>query len=200
MVELLLGCGHQRKKLACLLGSSPEWTDLVTLDNNYDCSPDIICDLNTSYWKAFRTKRSQFFDDAWFFKESMFNEVHAYEVLEHLGTQGDAESFFSTFYNIWHVLVDGGHLFATCPSRHSPWLWGDPGHTRVIHSESLIFLDQENYKQLGKTAMSDYRSQWKGDFKIINSTDDGTWHLFVLQAVKPVRKFGPETIEGNQNK
>ena len=176
MTELLIGCGHSRKKQARVPGTSDDWNNLVTLDINEACSPDIVCDLNQEQW----------FDHGGF--ESSFEEVHAYEVLEHLGRQGDITSFFSTFYNIWRILVPDGYLFATCPSRHSPWAWGDPGHTRIISPESLIFLDQGQYNfQLGKTAMSDYRAEWKGDFQCVSSTDDRTFHRFVLKAIKPAR-------------
>ncbi len=190
MSELLLGCGHQRVKLAYGSDKNKEWTDLVTLDINPDCDPDIICDLNKSHWTASSiiSTKSYFFTDELYFKESMFAEVHAYEVLEHLGCQGDISSFFSTFANIYRVLIPGGMLFCTCPSRHSPWLWGDPGHTRVIQPESLVFLDQGQYtSQLGITSMSDYRYYWPHDFKILSSTDDETFHRFVLQAIKPSR-------------
>lgn len=202
MSELLLGCGHSRKKQACIPGALLEWNDLVTLDSNELCNPDIVCNLNPSFdtgnWWVHgyeKYEQSPYFvrpvNQTWNyleFKENIFDEVHAYEVLEHLGKQGDIQSFFSTFANIYRILVPDGLLFATCPSRFSPWLWGDPGHTRAIQQESLIFLDQGQYKfQLGKTAMSDYRNDWKGDFKCLSSTDDRTFHRFVLQAIKPAR-------------
>jgi hypothetical protein len=45
------------------------------------------------------------------------------------------------------------------------WAWGDPSHRRVINEGSFTFLDQTQYaKQVGKTAMTDFRSLWKGDF------------------------------------
>lgn len=193
MTELLLGCGHSRKKQAGMPGTPLEWQNLVTLDNNSLCEPDIICDLNTTHWLCaalnpigFEATENE--DGLVQIRDDYFEEVHAYEVLEHLGQQGDIESFFSTFANIYRILVPDGLLFATCPSRFSPWLWGDPGHRRVIQQESLIFLDQGQYKfQLGKTAMSDYRDEWKGDFKCLSSTDDHTFHRFVLQAIKPAR-------------
>jgi hypothetical protein len=203
MTELLLGCGHSRKKQACIPGDTLEWKDLVTLDSNPLCDPDIVCDLNEEYWLpngSYPRLRTEFIGDHYkvepddtgywtvAFKENIFTEIHAYEVLEHLGRQGDVQSFFSTFRNIYDILVPDGVLFATCPSRHSAWAWGDPGHTRLIQPEHLIFLDQGQYKfQLGKTAMSDYRSIWKGDFQCLSSTDDKTFHRFVLQAKKPAR-------------
>lgn len=195
MSELLLGCGFQRRKFVIPPGSSAEWEHLITCDDNRKCTPDILCNLDYSRFKVWSVSDFHVCADLFIesgshdrIKESVFQEVHAYEVLEHLGRQGDARSFFHTFSNIYRVLVPGGYLCATVPSRYSPWLWGDPGHTRVIYKESLCFLDQSTYVQIGRTAMSDYRDLWQGDFKLIRSDDDKTFHTFILQAVKPARK------------
>jgi hypothetical protein len=172
--ELLLGCGYSREKRMCLPGNQLIWRNLVTADYRKKCSPDIVCDLDDMKWMPFLPEK--------------FSEVHAYEVLEHLGSQGYEASFFSTFDNIWRILIPGGYLFATVPSRFSPWLWGDPGHRRAILPESLIFLDQTAYdSQVGVTMMSDYRDIYKSDFKVISSTDDHVLHKFILQAIKPAR-------------
>lgn len=206
--ELLLGCGHTRtKKMGWpardWLKECPNYENLYTLDNNPDCKPDLLCDLSTGYmtlngniWYCDDyTGRGyaaiERFDNAAkpkLLKENFFHEIHAYEVLEHLGRQGDALSFFNTFFNLHRLLVDGGMVFATCPSRFSGWLWGDPGHTRAIIPESLSFLDQTVYEECGRTTRSDYRSIWKGDFKCLLSSDaDKSTHVFILQAVKPAR-------------
>jgi predicted SAM-dependent methyltransferase len=120
------------------------------------------------------------------FKSSIFDEVHAYEVLEHLGHQGDAAAFFGCFANIHRILIPGGFLFATVPSRHSPWAWGDPSHRRVIQQESLAFLSQNIIKQnrARGTQMSDFSDLWNLDFQIIASSDDHINHKFCLQAIK----------------
>lgn len=124
--------------------------------------------------------------DGVFLRENFFDEVHAYEVLEHLGSQGDAVAFFNTFINIHRILIPGGFLFATVPSRHSPWAWGDPSHRRLIQQESLVFLDQERIAQnrARGTQMSDFSDLWTLNFKIIASSDDHINHRFCLQAVK----------------
>jgi len=122
------------------------------------------------------------------FQDNSFDEVHAYELLEHLGQQGDIWSFFGTFAEIHRILRPEGRLAATVPRWDSMWAWGDPGHTRVINEGSLAFLSQEQYRlQVGKTPMADYRSVWKGDF-------EPTWtgftehnFMFTLRAVKPAR-------------
>lgn len=127
-----------------------------------------------------------------------WNEIHAYEVLEHLGQQGDANSFFAQFSELYRLLKPNGYLCATVPSRFSPWLWGDPSHRRAIVSESLVFLDQAQYQiQIDQiiaasqppTAMSDFRDtlNYRADFKLVDSHDNRTMFTFILQAVKPSR-------------
>jgi len=177
-MELLLGCGREHSKRMVPPGGAPGWTELVTADIDPATAPDMVVDLDTLKWRhAF----SEF---------PLFDEIHAYEVLEHLGWQGDALGFFSTFYNCWSLLKPGGYLLASVPSRFSPWLWGDPGHRRAIVPESLTFLVRPEYaRQRGRTPMSDYSGLWHGDFDIVESVDDRRIHRFCLRAVKPVRAY-----------
>jgi hypothetical protein len=152
------------------------------VDNDPNCRVHFTHDLNIVPWP--------FHYDSWPISIGEFDEVHAYQVLEHLGQQGDVLSFFATFNEIWQALKPGGHLFAMVPSIKSRWCWGDPSHKRVIQPESLVFLDQEEYhKQVGHNSMSDFRHIWKGDFSVEHSEDDGNDHTFVLKAHKPARSF-----------
>ena len=170
-MELLIGCGNSRRKK--LYKDSPDWTELVTMDHDPNCGADIRHDLETTPWPL---------------DSDRFDEVHAYEVLEHLGTQGDYKAFFRHFGEIWRVLRDGGLLIATCPAWDSPWAWGDPSHTRIISRQSLIFLDQTQYaEQVGKTAMTDFRWLWQGDFEPIAAEIEQGSFRFMLKAHKPAR-------------
>lgn len=171
-MELLLGCGSKRdKRLA--VGGREGWTQLVTLDHNPDHRPDVVHDLEFLPYP---------------FRDDEFDEVHAYEVLEHLGRQGDWRGFFAIFCEFWRILKPGGHFFATCPSYRSQWAWGDPSHTRVITSGTLVFLSQDQYRrQVGKTAMSDFRHWYKADFDVVACEEDDSELRFALRAVKPAR-------------
>ena len=171
-MELLLGCGSSRTKRIVVPGYPQDWVELKTLDIEPCHNPDVVADLNNGIP----------------YPDDTFDEVHAYEILEHLGQQGDYKSFFATFQDIWRVLKPKGVLCATVPDYRSLWAWGDPGHTRIINSGSLVFLDQTEYqKQVGVTAMSDYRSLWQGDFVRIGQQTQGENFIFCLEAQKPRR-------------
>ncbi len=169
-MELLVGCGSSHsKKIAC--DGNPEWDNLITLDHNPLHNPDYLHDLNEPLP----------FDD------DLFDELHAYEVLEHLGSIGDYKAFFSQFSDYWRVLRNGGLLCAAVPAIDSVWLFGDPSHTRVITKEQLTFLNQPAYDQVGTTPMSDFRDIYKADFDTLHAENKCGTFMFILQAIKPSR-------------
>lgn len=171
-MELLLGAGSVHKKRLSLEGQE-KWTELVTLDMNADHKPDLVWDL---------TKRPLPF------AEGIFDEIHAYEVLEHLAQQGDWRSFFDEWSEWYRLLKPGGFFFGTSPAVTSPWAWGDPGHTRIISPECMTYLTQPQYdEQVGKTGMTDYRFAYKADFDAIYGKVENETFSFVLRAVKPSR-------------
>jgi len=119
--------------------------------------------------------------------DASFDEIHAYEVLEHLGRQGDWQGFFREWNEYHRLLKPGGLFIASVPSLKSPWLWGDPGHTRAISIETLTFLDQSAYdEQVGSGAMTDYRAWYHGNFRLLYEQDDGDNFWFVLEKVDGV--------------
>lgn len=143
------------------------WDHLVTCDIVASHRTDVVCDLNVTPWP---------------FEDETFDEVHAYEVFEHLGTQGDWRSFFDQFGEVWRILKPGGFVAASCPSWRSAWAFGDPSHTRVITSGTLAFLSRDEYrKQIGLTPMSDFRGYWKHSFAPVMVNEDDRALLFVLR-------------------
>ena len=168
----MLGAGSSRQ----LLVQTPlahETAEITTVDIVASHNPDVLWDLEVTPWP---------------FKDDSFEEIHAYEVLEHLGHQGNAREFFSHFGEIYRILKPGGILAGSVPQWDSMWAWGDPSHTRVICEGSFAFLDQTEYtKQVGKTPMSDFRSIWKGDLQIDNLQKMGGRLFFYGQAHKPAR-------------
>lgn len=154
--ELLLGCGNQTKKVLCHK-DKPTFENVTRLDIDPDCKPDIIHDLNNFLLP---------------FDSDMYDEIHAYEIMEHLGSQGDWQFFFDQFDEFYRVLKPGGLMFMTFPKWTSVWAFGDPGHTRVMVPEMFQFLDREWYEEaVGKTAATDYRHAFTSDWKILNVLD-----------------------------
>ncbi len=181
--ELLIGCGSNRDKKLKVPGHE-EWTDLVTCDINPDHKPHFICDLTKLPLTADYMECNIDGED-YTLPSNHFDEIHAYEVLEHTGRQGDYGFFFAQFEEFHRILKPGGLLCATVPSWRSEWAWGDPSHTRVITPGTLAFLSQKEYTaQVGKTAMSDFRYLYKADFDILHTTCDDVQHVFVLRAIK----------------
>lgn len=169
MAELLIGCGLSRQK-RLYVPPNDQWNDLITLDINPDHKPDVLWDLNYSPLP---------------FEDNKFTEIHAYEVLEHVGAQGDYKTFFRQFTEFHRLLTPGGKFVATVPSATSPWAWGDPSHTRIFCKEWLTFLRQKTYEeQVGKTSISDFRYIYKADFEIIVSQEQGGTFFFILEAIK----------------
>lgn len=172
MADLLLGCGSSRER-RIIWGDRAEWSDLVTLDINDDHKPDVVHDIARLPLP---------------FPENSFDEIHAYEVMEHVGQQGDWKFYFEQWSDFWRILKPDGVFCATSPAWNSPWAWGDPGHTRVMSAECLVFLHQPSYAQVGTSPMTDYRFIYKADFQPLHiKTTNGVSFEYVLKAVKPSR-------------
>jgi SAM-dependent methyltransferase len=150
--ELLVGCGNSREKRVAISGTPTEFQNLTTLDHDPSCNPDVVWDLNVLPYP---------------FEDETFDEVCAFEVLEHLGTQGDYKFFFDQFSEFHRILKPEGLFLGSVPMWTSPWAFGDPSHRRVMPKHMFGFLSQKQYEQVGNTPCTDFRGIWKKDFEII---------------------------------
>lgn len=169
MKELLLGCGAKQAKDIVTNGTA-EFINPVKLDINPDHKPDVVWDLNIRPLP---------------FQDNEFDEIHAYEVLEHIGKQGDYKGFFAEFEEYHRILKSNGLLVASVPMWNSVWAWGDPSHVRVINSGTIVFLSQKQYQaQIGRTPMTDFRYMYKADFDIEGMQESDDRFYFILKAIK----------------
>ena len=169
MKTLLLGSGNSReKRIVCPDSPDREFSELLTLDIDANCNPDFLWDLNDFPYPIFAKK---------------FDEIHAYECLEHCGTQGDFRFFFKQFNEFHRILRPGGVFCGTVPLPTSIWAWGDPGHTRILPPPVFNYLQEPMYEQVGKTPVCDYRSYIDGWWEGRGSREGDDLFTFVLRAV-----------------
>lgn len=164
-MELLIGAGSAREKRLRCPGGSDGWTHLVTLDHEASHHPDVVANLDQSLPFAADT----------------FDEIHGYHILEHLGRQGDAASWFRLWDELARISKVGAYFFGLVPSWKSIWAWGDPSHTRIVNEGTITFLDRACYGQVGSTTMSDFRSSYKSDWRVVDYSYAGEEFQFVLQ-------------------
>lgn len=172
---LLLGSGSEHGKRVTM-AESPEkdfsTVDLVTCDVDPDLTPkpDVVHDLDLLPYP---------------FADGEFDEIHAYEVLEHCGTQGDAKFFFGQFYEFWRILKPGGHMFISVPMWDSFLAWGVPDHKRVLPSCIFGFLSPRYYDNVGKPGYADYRKLLgPTHFDALGADEQGETLYVVLRAIK----------------
>jgi SAM-dependent methyltransferase len=167
--ELLLGSGGRQHKAIVMDGMAKEFSRLTTLDVLPEHNPDVVHDLTVMPMP---------------FDTDTFDEIHAYEVLEHCGRQGDWRLFFRQFEEFWRILKPDGWFCASVPLWDSEWAWADPGHTRVIAPKTLMFLERPFYDLVGKDARSDYRPVYRGDFRVRAMQEKDQQFFFAMQAIK----------------
>lgn len=172
-MQIHLGPGARPGKQLWIPGRE-EWRDRVTVDIDPAMKPDVRWDLNILPIP---------------FETDSADEIHAMEVLEHCGTQGDVEFFFRQWCDFWRILAPGGFFFGSCPDWRGRWAWGDPGHRRIISHEMLGFLHRPLYDAEPDNRIVCYRALCQCDFDILHAQYKGERFFFALQAVKPVRQF-----------
>jgi SAM-dependent methyltransferase len=162
MPSLLLGCGNRRIKQVALNGAASFVEPLITLDMNPNCGADVVHDLESRPLP---------------FPDDYFDELAAYDVLEHIGRQGDWRGFFDEFAEYWRILKPGGTFGIVVPI--GPDYHADPGHTRFFGINWFGFLDQDCYvsRLTAGEPVTDYRWYWKRNFELQAFDQVGDHHL-----------------------
>lgn len=170
---LLLGSGSEHSRRVQHSGKT-DFSDgvLVKLDMDAGVNPDVVHNLDELPYP---------------FTDNEFDEIHAYECLEHCGRQGDGEFFFAQFGEFWRMLKPDGIVAITVPLWDSEIAWGVPDHKRVFPPSLFGFLEPSYYDNLGKPGYADYR-HWLGktNFKVLHvqRLDAAMQLCVVLRAMK----------------
>lgn len=157
--NLLLGCGRDWGKKIYVRGDEAWHGDLVKIDMNPECGADVVWNLDC---------RPLPFGDA------EFDQIHAYDSLEHWGHQGDWRGWFDEMAEYHRLLKPGGSMAIIVPMGLD--YFADPGHTRFFEPNWFHFLNQKWYADRLAAGMpiTDYRWYWKLNFEIADLQQVGT--------------------------
>lgn len=163
--SLLLGCGNSREKKIYQNGESDWVGELTRLDMDINCGADVVWDLEC---------RPLPFDS------NYFDELAAYDVLEHIGRQGDWKGWFDEMAEYHRILKPGGTFGVLVPIGQDAL--ADPGHTRFFQKNYFGFLCDDFYTEnLKKGApVTDYRWYKKFNFELLHYEEHGGHHFSVL--------------------
>jgi len=115
MLSLDIGCGNQ--KVPGAIGIDKFKTQVV----------DVVCDLEKCPFLPF--------------KDDIFDEIHAYHVLEHL------EDTVKIMEEIWRVCKPKGKVFIRVPHYSGRKAWIDPTHKKSFSVFSFdYFGENENFR------------------------------------------------------
>lgn len=163
--SLLIGCGNSREKIVHFTGQ-PHWTGrLVTLDLDPECGADVVWDME---------RRPLPFDD------DEFDEIGAYNCMEHWGRQGDFRAWFDEMGEYHRILKPGGFFGCMVPVGQDAL--ADPGHTRFFHPNYFGFLKKSFYDEnlRAKACVTDYRWYNRRWWNIVHLDRAQSSHLTVI--------------------
>jgi SAM-dependent methyltransferase len=167
MRTLLLGAGNSRDKRV-VHETTPDKVFQGLVTHDYIGDYDVTFDLDVLPYPL---------------QSEDFDEIHAYEVLEHCGFQGNAKYFFDQFNEFHRILKPGGVFCGSVPRHDSIWAFGDPGHRRVLPAPVFNYLQESFYDQLGETPCADYRPFIKGWWEGIASEVRDDLFYFIVRKV-----------------
>lgn len=169
---LFLGCGRDRS-IKVRYGNEPEtysddW-EVIGVDMNVEYA-DIHINMNLVH----PVELGATFDP----ENKKFDDIHAYDSLEHWGKVGDWKGWFDELA-VYHQLLRPGGTFRVLVPIGEDAL-ADPGHCRFFHENHFKFLVKDFYELNKGKPISDYRwyiNRW-WDIKFMERIENH--HLAVM--------------------
>jgi len=154
---LILGVGNCKIRRVKADNKALDYSDskVTSIDMNPDCNPTICMELG-----GIGGERKLPFED------ESFDEINAYDTLEHWGVQGDWKGYFREFEEYHRILRVGGQMCVLVPRGSDAF--ADPGHVRFFSANHFGMLNQAFYQENTDkgTSCTDYRWFWKKNFDI----------------------------------
>lgn len=114
------------------IGSGKDFmNDALNLDVSENCNPDAITDLSDQSLLGTTVQTRRFGDIT--FKEEQFEEIIAYDVLEHI------PDLVTAMTNCLAILKVGGNFTINVPYDMSYGAWQDPTHVRAFNERSWLY-------------------------------------------------------------
>lgn len=112
---LNLGCGYNKVIRP----------DVVNVDCDMNCSPDVLLDLENNMWP---------------WPDSSVSEVHLTHVLEHLGQT--TKQYFHVIKELYRVCAHAAKVVIIVPHFRHDNFFHDATHVRAITPEGLVMFNQ----------------------------------------------------------
>jgi len=177
---LLIGCGNSHdKRITFGPSTDPEldWGE-GSLEKSFDNADLVLHDFSPDLDSVDYNNDLNMLPYPWLDEE--FDEIHAYEVLEHCGRQGDGDFFFAQFNEFWRITKPGGYMCISVPMWDAEVAWAVPDHCRVMPPGMFGFLTKEYYEDVGKPGYGDYRHLLKGCYWQTIGKDESEEQLHVV--------------------
>ena len=145
MKKLNLGCGNEKLK------------DCINVDNNQNCTPDVIHNLNEFPYP---------------FDNEEFDEIYLDHVIEHL------DNPLSVLQEIFRISKNGTKVVIRCPHFSCNWL--HPGHKSAIGINLFNYLGKDGDERYGNT---DFKVDTIHLFWIRNKNENLKNRNFLIKAL-----------------
>ncbi len=165
--SLLIGCGTDHRKKVYLTGQEDWIGELTKIDMNPNCGADLLLDMSV------RCTHMPFEDET-------FDELGAFDTLEHWGGFGDWKAWFDEMPEYHRILKPNGTFSIIVPIGLDAI--ADPGHTRFFHQNHFGFLNRDFYERNVSegTSFTDYRWYLKRYWDILHLANQEGHHLSVI--------------------